>query len=181
MLRRSKREPYLTLLKDVKYLGSHPSIQGHFEGLTLVFYSDRLGIRDRKGNENVNVAWPDVSALMVLDRHEAERSVSFASVALLGVFALLGPKKNQSFLEIVDRNGTWLFAIPGLNPVELRGGLQQIHRRCLAHIPAGDGQPAGPGRADPEQRLLRLEQLRAQGLITEEEYGSRRSAIVNEL
>lgn len=183
MLRRGGNKDYLTLLSDVTYLGSHPTIPGHHEGLTVVFYRDRLGVRDARKRENVHVPWGTVSKLASLDRHHVENSVSLSRVALLGVFAFAGKGKSTAYLEVIDGGGTWLFAVPGLTAVELEAGLMPIRSRYLPHLA---GAPAvqstgAPVLADPAARLRQLDQLREGGLIDDAEYRSRRAAILDSI
>lgn len=182
MLRRGGNKDYLTLLSEVTYLGSHPTVVGHHEGLAVVFYRDRLSVRDSRKRENVHVPWGTVSKLAALDRHHVENSVSLSRVALLGVFAFAGKGKPTAYLEVVDASGTWLFAVPGLTAVELEAGLMPIRSRYLPHLASASPREPGAGApVDPASRLRQLDELRAAGLIDDAEYQSRRAVILDSI
>lgn len=60
-------------------------------------------------------------------------------------------------------------------------GMGQMMAQQMANIQPQSQQAAPPSQPSPEERLKKLESLKAAGLITEAEYAQKRAKIIEEL
>jgi hypothetical protein len=168
----------LTRLRQARYLGSHPRVSGQVDRLTIEFRSD--GIRMSAWRKpGVFLPWADVRALDALDVAE--------------VRALTKKKRTvESYLVVTDPDGQWIFAIPGLSPVELSSGLQPL----LRYVPAPPARPEAPEDAQPlpiyvpgppedrlplADRLAQLDELLAAGAISQDERDRQRARLLDSI
>ncbi len=178
---------------EVKYLGSHPKVEGVFDSLKLGFFPDRVGMFTPKGKETVFVPAPDLRGLDVMDHDELESKVTFGRVLVLGAFALLAKKTRRSaFLEIRDPDGEWIFAVAGMSAVELESAMRPIRPRYGLPATGSGASGAGSASVPPPagiaedqgrvaDRLRHLDGLRADGVISEMEHAEQRARILADL
>jgi hypothetical protein len=164
----------LTALRSATYLGSHPSATGQIEKIDVEFHTD--GVTFLKGRSEIgSLPWS-----MVFNVDADERgSLSMAR----------GGKRltTVAYLVITDSRGEWIFAISGLNAVELRAGLKPLasyfSRQDSAVVgpTPGHATPGGAEIPEPAERLRKLNSLLESGLVTADEYSQRRAAIIAEI
>lgn len=172
---------YLTKLKQAEYLGSHPSVPGHRKKVTVEFYDVGVRLIMRTGPV-VDVSWSEISGLDADDRDHLESRVTVSRLLLVGIFALAIPKKKiGSYLVIEAVDGTYVLFVPALSSVELGAGLKPLQRYIAAPAQPSNESPALPPIDDVAARLSKLEALRSQQLISEDEYAVKRSAILDSI
>ena len=169
----------LTRLRKAKYLGSHPRVPRQAEDLDLVFTT--AGITFQAGRANLgDIPWSSIHELVADTSEGVERRLTGTRLLLLGAFALVAKKETLfSYLIVRDAHGEWIFAIPGLSAIELRSGLNPLR----VHVPSRTAQHAQPSApvSSPADRLRRLSELAAEGLLTEAEHAAKRQLILDEL
>jgi hypothetical protein len=176
----------LTRLRQARYLGSHPGVSGHADGLTIEFRTD--GLRMFAGhNPGIFVPWADVRALDALDLTEVRDHVTASRVLLLGLLAFGAKKRTvQSYLVVTDADGQWIFAVPGLSSVELSSGLRPLLRYVPERPEAPDPLPVyvpepPEDRLPLADRLSLLDELFESGAITQAERDQQRARLLDSI
>jgi len=128
---------------------------------------------------------PKGIALQALE--EAQRNVRRAHEAYQAALEHLrllpsDPVRREQALELGRRYATWTRRAHGQAGVTLYDEValaNDIAAACAAATSSAPPSAATP--PSPEQRLKRLSELRAQNLITEEEFAAKRQQILSEL
>jgi hypothetical protein len=164
----------LTRLKQARYLGSHPRVSGQVGGLTIEFRTDGLRVVARRKPE-IFLPWSDVRALDALDASDVDQH------------ATARKRTVTSFLVVTDAGGPWIFAIPGLSPVELRSGLQPL-QGYVPEPPPEDSQPLPiyvpqepQDRLPLADRLALLDELLRVGAISQDERDQQRARLLDSI
>lgn len=171
----------LTRLRKAKYLGSHPRVSGHVEGVDVEFTN--IGVRLRAKKTSIDIPWTTVTELAALDRDGVERRITAPRLLALGTFALIAKKERSlSYLVIADDRGEWVVEVPGLTSIELKSGLGPL-QQFLPAQPTEDTASLAIGidNNDVGDRLARLDNLLTQGLLTPQEHAAQRQAIISSL
>lgn len=169
----------------VTYLGSHPDFPAVVEKSQLAFTPDGIWLL-KKDNPVIQVLWDDVLALSADSRDVAERRITVTRVLLLGALSLVAKKERViSYLVVTDPDGDWIFAVPNLNSIELHAWVQPLRTWIVPAEDILDTQHHSDSLPAPADvvgaRLVTLKDLHAQGVITAEEFATRRTAILNEI
>jgi hypothetical protein len=177
-------QPGKIVVLDVSYIGALPNTRPTTDGLLQV--SDE-GIAIVGGHAlddmgtivSAELALPGESivAAAVEDREEVEKRVTAARVILVGVWALLWKKEHKaSFLVVETKDGIAIFKCGSLTPLELRARLWP----WLSHLTHGPEVEAVT-KDNPSERLRRVTELHAQGLLSDDEFESKRAEIIADL
>jgi hypothetical protein len=170
----------LTRLKDATYLGSHPARPGQQEKVVVGFYRGGIRADGKRGQALMRLEWSEVHDLDASTQQDYSSRVTTTRLATLGFLAIAIPKRTVvSFLIIADSTAEWVFAVPGLSAVALRSGLAPL--RTMLPNRAPSLPVAVVSDAGPAERLRRLDELLEQGLITQAELATRRTAIIDSL
>lgn len=171
----------LTRLKKTKYLGSHPRVSGQAQELDVVFTTS--GIVFRAGRSTLGERpWSAVVELTADTNEGLEKRLTGPRLLLLGGLAFIAKKETRiAYLIIRDAEGDWIFAVPGLSAIELRSGLVGLQKFVAPRPSPATQTPAVAATATPAERLQRLADLKADGLITDAEHADRRQAILDTL
>jgi hypothetical protein len=154
-------------------------VSGQVDRLTIEFRSDGIRVFAWR-KAGVFLPWSDVRALDALDVSE--------------VRTLTKKKRTlESYLVVTDAAGQWIYAIPGLSPVELSSGLQPL----LRYVPAPPPSPPDPPEDDqplpiyvpgpPEDRLpladrlAKIDELLAAGAISQDERDRQRARLLDSI
>ena len=120
------RYSVLATFGGARYLGGHPSEQQRIGGLIVCF---RAGGVDASKNGNTLMAlnWSDVEYVEALPEVRVERRLTGTRLLLLGPIALFFPKRRPvSFLDVVDAEGRWTFALPGVSVAQLQQVISDV-------------------------------------------------------
>jgi hypothetical protein len=120
------RYSVLATFGGARYLGGHPSEQHHIGGLVVCL---RAGGVDASNNGNTLMAlnWSDVEYVGALPEVRLERRLTGTRLLLLGPIALFFPKRRPvSFLDVVDAEGRWTFALPGVSVAQLQQVISDV-------------------------------------------------------
>ena len=114
-----------SVLHNAEYIGSHPAAPNELGGIDVAFGSE--GVTFSKRNEQLgSIPWPDVTELSAFSEATA-RTVSFPAVLFFGLWAFLFKQGGRRVvLRVGDREGDWLFDVPGIKVHELSDGLAEI-------------------------------------------------------
>ena len=177
-------ENAVTVYRGALYLGSHPALTGQRrpDPADLVVTTEGiLFIRGRR--ELGGVPWSSINAIHADDREGVERRVTATRVMLLGALAFIARKETRiAYLVFSDAGGDWMFGIPNMSSIELEASLAHL-RQFLPRrsFPAPTALPPTAPGISFSDRLRSLNNLHEAGLISEEEFSQKRSAIINEL
>jgi len=162
---------------DVAALGGLPGQEYPRSGVRLVIDDDGIAVEAEKGRVGL-LRWADVAGLAVEGPTEARKRVTVTRILALGVFALAVPKAESVSYLIVSLSGgrEAAFEIRGVGPHQARADLLPFAAKAGAAAPV---LPAGGD--DLRDRLVRLEGLRSDGLISGSEYDEQRARILSEL
>ena len=113
------------VLRSVDYIGAHPAAPNELTGIDIVFGDEGVTFSRRKERLG-SISWPDVEELSAFSE-ATPRKVSFPAVLFLGLWAFLFKQGGRRVvLRIGDREGEWLFDVPGIKVRELCDGLAEI-------------------------------------------------------
>ncbi len=131
----------------------------------------------------------EIDAVLIETASQIESRITATRVLLLGAIGLVFRKQTRTaFVSVRDRDGEWVFGIEGTDPMALWSRLLGVSARYPAKFGARPGEgptrQTTPAAAAPvvgiKERLVRLEGLRADGLIDDAEFATRRAAILAE-
>jgi len=113
------------VLRSVEYIGAHPAAPNELTGIDIVFGDE--GVTFSRRNERLgSISWPRVGELSAFSE-TTPRTVSFPAVLCFGLWAFLFKQGGRRVvLRIGDRQGEWLFDVPGIKVRELCDGLAKI-------------------------------------------------------
>ena len=113
------------VLRSVDYIGAHPAAPNELTGIDIVFEDEGVTFSRRKERLG-SISWPDVEELSAFSE-TTPRGVSFPAVFFFGVWAFLFKQGGRRVvLRIGDREGKWLFDVPGIKVRGLCDGLAEI-------------------------------------------------------
>jgi hypothetical protein len=163
---------------DVAALGGLPGQEHPRSGVRLVVNDDGIAVDADKARLAL-LRWDAISGFAVEGPTEARKRVTVTRILALGVFALAVPKAESVSYLIVSLPGDReaAFEIRGVGPHQARADLLPFTSKVagqLADTPVAAGD-------DLKSRLLRLEDLRSEGLISDDEYSEQRARILSEL
>ena len=174
----------LMVYRSASYLGTHPALSGDNKpepADLVVTHEGVLFVRGRR--ELGGIPWSSVVSIHADDRDGVERRITATRVLLLGALAFVARKETRlAYLVIADSRGEWIFAVPGLSPIELEASVRTLQPLLTSPgLPPPDTSVVLTGAVDVSQRLRRLSELHASGLITDDEYRDQRAVIVRSL
>ena len=140
------RYSVLATFGGARYLGGHPNGRHRIGGLIVCL---RAGGVDASKNGTTLMAlnWSDVMYVEALPKVQVERRLTATRLLLLGPIALFFPKRRPvSFLDVVDADGRWTFALPGVSVAQL----QQVITDTSS--PSSAIGPGKPGARTPDYR-----------------------------
>ena len=113
------------ILRGLRYLGGHPAARRGLDHVDVAF--DPAGVHFSRRHELLgSIAWAHVVDLAA-DAETTTSRLTVPRVWLLGVYAVLVPKRNRRvLLRVQDRRGAWLFTVDGIELDELGGGLRSV-------------------------------------------------------
>jgi hypothetical protein len=167
--------------------GGHPRVEQPIERANVALTDQGIMLFGSEFEVVLAVRWSEVQALYAEDENAVTSRLTATRVVFLGFWSLLAKKKiDTSFLTIGLADGPLTLAVIGTNVYGLRSLVDTVARRAGVRVDR-ETSP-GPPAATPltptvttAERLRELEHLRSEGLLTEEEYSVRRSAIINSL
>lgn len=178
------------------YLGSHPSRPDRIEELGVGFLSlGFVAIGHRSTDPLFTIAWADIVSVTVETADSIKSRVTATRVLLFGAIGMLAKKTTHTaFMTVTDRTGEWVFAINGQDaaglwaemlPVKARVP-DRLHFGAPAVAPTATPQSSSAGTwAAPaptaRERLQTLDALRAEGLISDDEWSERRAEILSSI
>lgn len=113
------------VLRNVDYLGTHAAATKELTGIDVAFGNDAVTF-SRRQERLGSVSWADVKELSAFSESTPAR-VSFPAVLLVGLWAFLFKQGGRRvILRVADREGAWLFEVPGIEVGELSEGLAGI-------------------------------------------------------
>jgi hypothetical protein len=117
-----------SVLRSLEYIGTHPAAPNELTGIDVVFGDEGVTFSRRKERLG-SISWPDVNELSAFSE-TTPRKVSFPAVLFFGLWAFLFKHGGRRVvLRIGDREGDWLFDVPGIKVRELCDGLAAIRAR----------------------------------------------------
>src|SRR5262245_6776768 len=143
-----------TLLETVRYVGDHPLYPHRLDRAEVMITEGGAGVYASEGGDDDAVLW--------LDREDITM-VTFGG----------NPIEPPSLLVIDTRVGRATFEVTSVGAHELAAELEPFFDRVA--IPAADAIPT------IEERLARLKSLSEAGLITDDDYATRRTEILREV
>ena len=174
------------------YLGGFSAEPESLDRLTLRLSRNGLSAAKFDGygdiTHRMEVAWSRVMSLNVEGSQQVQARTTFTRMLAVGIFAFAWKKRVHSgflVLELDDGNEV-IFASPLTEP-ELRGQLSSILSTAsrigeLGNASASSAEtPAPTDQPNAAERLRSLASLHADGLITDDEFQSKRHAIIDEL
>lgn len=180
-------EDVLYVYRDALYLGSHPTLTGQRRPDPADLVVTDEGLLFRRGRKELGgIPWSAINAIYADDREGMERRITAARVLLLGALAFVAKKETRiAYLVVSDDDGEWMFGIPGMSSIELAASLTHLQQfvprpSSPPPLPLPPPQPAADA-STPSERLQRLQELLDAGLITDQEFGQKRSAIIDAL
>ena len=113
------------VLRSLEYIGTHPAAPNDLTGVDVVFGDE--GVTFSRREERLgSISWPDVNELSAFSE-TTPRQVSGLAVLFFGLWGLLFKQGGRRVvLRIGDREGDWLFDVPGIKVNELSDGLAEI-------------------------------------------------------
>ncbi len=172
------------------YLGSHPARPERIENLGLGFVSLGFVAVGAEASPVLTLGWTDFTTATVETSESIRSRVTATRVIMFGAIGLLAKKTTRSaFLTLADPAGEWVFGIEDQDAAGLWGELQPVKARMpdrfrfgapLFAPPAVEPPPApaAAGAATVRERLQTLDSLRADGVITDDEWARRRAEIL---
>ena len=113
------------VLRNAEYIGAHPAAPNELTGIDIVFGNEGVTFSRRKERLG-SISWPDVKELSAFSE-ATPRTVSFPAVLFFGLWAFLFRQGGRRVvLRVADREGDWLFDVPGIKVRELSDGLAEI-------------------------------------------------------
>ena len=168
------------------YLASHPSRPERLDDLGLGFLS--LGFLAINGNNETVVAlrWDEIASVTIETLDSIQSRVTATRVLLMGALGFFIKKSTTTaYLTIRDTTDEWVFGVENCSAAGLWAALQPVKARRpdkfrMAGASESPAPPAGP-RPTPRERLVTIDQLLQEGLISPQEHATRRAAIIAEL
>ena len=81
----------------------------------------------KNGNTMMALNWSDVKYVEALPEVRVERRLTVTRLLLLGPLALFFPQRRPvSFLDVVDVDGRWTFALPGVSVDRLQQVINDV-------------------------------------------------------
>jgi hypothetical protein len=176
------------------YLGGLPGDKGGYKG-NLFASDEALGMGQFSGPKKSSVRWDDMAGIS-FDSGTAAKSRA-GKALLVGVFALAAKKTQKEATVTVTRKdgNVAIYQITGVSGAEVRAKVQPFMVEnsvpCMddaplvaaapTPAPATIPTPASAPAADPADQLKKLADLHQSGLLTDEEFAAKRTAIVDKL
>ena len=164
------------------YLGGLPGDKGGYKG-NFVANDECLGMGVVSPKKSP-VRW-DEMARISFDSGTAAKSRA-GKAFLVGVFALAAKNtQREATITVTRKDGNVaIYQITGVSGGAARGKLQPFLVEhgvtCTDDAPLPTEAPT-PDEADPAEQLKRLADLHESGLLTDEEFATKRAAIVDKL
>ena len=172
-------------IADVSYVGALPDTRPCESGVLEVSDERVAVLGGRVMDDALGVSTPgefvlpveQIIAATVEGPEQIEKRVTLTRLFLVGIFAF-GWRKSEkrSFLVAETSDGIAIFECRSLVPLELRARLASWLGR-FRELPEADVPPAD----DPAERLRRVTALHAEGLLTDDEFQSKRNEIISDL
>ena len=113
------------VLRSLEYIGTHPAAPNDLTGVDVVFGDEGVTL-SRREERLGSISWPDVNELSAFSE-TTPRKVNGLAVLFFGLWGFLFKQGGRRVvLRIGDREGDWLFDVPGIKVHELCDGLAEI-------------------------------------------------------
>lgn len=168
--------------RNVTYLGGLPGDKGGYKG-NLFADDDALGMGQFSGPKKSLVRWDDMAGIS-FDSGVAAKSRA-GKALLVGVFALAAKNTQKDATVTVNRKdgNVAIYQITGTSGGAVRAKLQPFMVENA--VPCTDDGPlpadAPTPADDPAEQLKKLADLHQSGLLTDEEFATKRAALVDKL
>lgn len=161
-------------------MGGHPAFDKPIPAMLKI---DDDGVHLVKGFAGrktlVSVPWDSIDGLHAEGPDQIQTRFTATRLALIGPFALAfkKDKKSDCFVVVESSQGEFLFQVRSKSQHELRGALAPWATRVRGK---GGSESTESTVADDDriQRLKDLGELRAQGILTEEEFASEKARVL---
>lgn len=172
-----EQDGWFAYLPKVAYLGGHPRwpdpVQRGSAGLDL----DGFAIWASFGRLVLEVDADEIVSLEVDGPTEVQKRVTVPRVLALGLFALAVPKRERlAYLVATLSDGEVILEVRSMDAMELRAFIQPFNANHETR--ANDRLPAP---RSVRERLLELNALRDEELISDAEYEARRQSILSDI
>lgn len=169
-------------LDRATYLGGHPRHPEPVPNAIVTVLSGVINVRDSDGQSGFSFAASEITSIEVDGPMEVQKRVTVPRVLALGVYALAVPKAERlSYLVINTIEREAIVEVRSLTSMELRAALQPMAGLLLAPSAAEKLSEHERAQASPRDRLLELKGLHDEGLISDDEYESRRERVMDNL
>ena len=169
-------------LSSTEYLGGwsgHPKKHGNTN--MLLFRKD--GIAYRGFRDIFVIPWGQITSIEIEGPDSPSSRITATRLVTLGVFALAAKKKSSSAAVVVevDAGETAIFHSDKVSAGEVRTKLLPVTTRLSRAAPATPVAEANTALAAPisvADELMKLAQLRDQGIITKEQFEAQRAKLL---
>jgi hypothetical protein len=174
-----------------RYLGGHPGKSGSTNAVLLV---DESGLKVKTFKAFVDEPWATISAISTEGPDQVAKRITATRLLLTGPLALAWRKhKKIGFVVVQGTFGEFLFEVTKKTPQELRGMLapwatmvSAAAEPSLEPAPEPEPQAASPASSPPAlggerekiDLLRELGELRANGVLTDEEFEQQKARIL---
>lgn len=172
-------EEWCLYLPRVAYLGGHPLWPDPIGSGKILLDEQGFAVWDSFEQLAFEVDVGDLVGLEVDGPQEVQRRVTVPRVLALGLIALAVPKRERiSYLVATTGGGEVILECHSMTAMELRAAIQPLGD-CISI--ATDSQDSSDRTRGTRERLIELNGLRDEGLVSSEEYASRRNEILNQI
>lgn len=120
------RYSVLATFRGARYLGGHPNEQHRIGGTVVCLRAGGIDA-SKNGSTLMALNWSDVEYVEALPEVRVEQRLTATRLLLLGPIALFFPKRRPvSFLDVVDAEGRWRFALPGVSVAQLQQVISDV-------------------------------------------------------
>jgi hypothetical protein len=164
------------------YLGGLSAIPNPLSGLSVT--TNPAGIIANTSNRpRIHIPWAEVNALAVEGSQQVQSRITVTRLLASGPLALGWRKRLTSAFLVVELRpfGEVVFSSPRFTEPQLRARLSNLMAHCNGVRAFPGGEEAPPAPASFAQRIRELASLHADGILTDEEFATKKAELLREM